>query len=167
MQYDTKRFKYDENQSQMMCRFVFHSHVNYCSIIWGSTYHSNIKCIHILQNKCMRAIYKLDNKTNIDYIFLRHNILKFKDIINISIYKYMFRIYNKHYLHSSICKLFTHNCSLYTFRLNRTFLIPKIRFYHQKFSIRYKGAYLWNSLNTTISSLTNLNTFTMHIKTFF
>ena len=38
----------------------------------------------------MRAIYKLDNKTNIDYIFLRHNILKFKDIINISIYKYMF-----------------------------------------------------------------------------
>ena len=41
----------------------------------------------------MRAIYKLDNKTNIDYIFVRHNILKFKDIINISIYKYMFRIY--------------------------------------------------------------------------
>ena len=29
----------------------------------------------------MRAIYKLNNKTNIDYIFLRHNILKFKDII--------------------------------------------------------------------------------------
>ena len=41
----------------------------------------------------MRAIYKLDNKTNIDYICLRHNILKFKDIINIYIYKYMFRIY--------------------------------------------------------------------------
>ena len=95
----------------------FHSHINYCSILWGSTYHSNIKCIQILQNKCMRAIYKLDNKTNIDYIFLRHNILKFKDIINISIYKYMFRIYNNHYLHSSICKLFTYNCSLYTFRL--------------------------------------------------
>ena len=56
----------------------------------------------------MRAIYKIDNKTNIDYIFLRHNILKYKDIINISIYKYMFRIYNKDYLHSSIFKLFTH-----------------------------------------------------------
>ena len=86
------------------------------------------------------------------------------NIINISIYKYMFRIYNKHYLYSSICKLCTYNCSLYTFRLNRTFLIPKIRFDHDKFSIRYKGAYLWNSLNTTISSLTNLNTFTIHIK---
>ena len=51
----------------------------------------------------------------------------------------MFRIYNKHYLHSSICKLLTYNCSLYTFRLNRTFLIPKIRFDNEKFSIRYKG----------------------------
>ena len=112
----------------------------------------------------MRAIYKLDNKTNIDYIFLRHNIHIFKEIINISIYKYMFRIYNKHYLHSSINKLFTHNCSLYTFRLNRIFLIPKIRFDREKFSIRYKGACLWNSINTTMSYLTNLNTFTMHIK---
>ena len=98
----------------------------------------------------MRAIYKLDNKTNIDYIFLRHNILKFKDIINISIYKYMFRIFNKNNLYSSICKLFTYNSSLFTFRLNRTFLIPKIRFDHDKFNIRYKGTYLWNSLNTTI-----------------
>ena len=61
-------------------------------------------------------------------------------------------------------KSFTYNRSLYTFRLNRTLLIPKIIFDHEKFSIRYKGAYLWNSLNTTISSLTNLNTFTMHVK---
>ena len=112
------KYKFNINTLVMLYFSFFHSHINYCSIIWGSTYHSNIKCIQILQNKCMRAIYKLDNKTNIDYIFLRHNILKFKDIINISIYKYMFRIYNKHYLHSSICKLFTYNCSLYTFRLN-------------------------------------------------
>ena len=26
----------------------------------------------------MRAIYKLDNKTNIDYIFVRHNILNLR-----------------------------------------------------------------------------------------
>ena len=91
------RYKYKFKYFSYAIFFFFYSHINYCSIIWGSTYHSNIKCIQILQNKCMRAIYKLDNKTNIDYIFLRYNILKFKDIINISIYKYMFRIYNKHY----------------------------------------------------------------------
>ena len=63
-----------------------------------------------------------------------------------------------------MCKLFTQYCSFYTLRLNTTFLIPKIRFDHDKCSIHYKGACLWNYLNTTISSLTNLNTFTMHIK---
>ena len=79
----------------------------------------------------------------------------------------MFRIYNKLYLHSSICKLVTHNCSFYIFRLNITFLIPKIRFDHKKFRIRYKDACIWNCLNETISSLTNLNTCTMNIKTCF
>ena len=87
----------------------------------------------------MRAIYKLDNKINIDYILLIHNSLKYKDIIHISIYKYMIRIYDKHYLHFSMCKLFTNNCSLYTFRLNRTLLLPKIKFDHDKFSIRCKA----------------------------
>ena len=76
----------------------------------------------------------------------------------------MFRIYNKHYLHSSIYEVLTYNSSLYTFRLNRTFLIPNIRFDHEKIIIHYKGACLWNYLNTTIASLTNLNTFTIHIK---
>ena len=79
----------------------------------------------------------------------------------------MFRIYNKHYLHSSICKLFTYNCSLYTIQLNRTFLIAQIRFGHEKFSIRYKVACLLNSLNTTISSLTNLSTLQCILKTCF
>ena len=81
------KYKFNITTLIMLYFSFFHSHINYCFIIWGSTYHSNIKCIQILQNKCMRSIYKLDNKTNIDYIFLRHNILKFKDIINISIYK--------------------------------------------------------------------------------
>ena len=30
------------------------------------TYPNNVKCRQSLQNVCMRAIYKLDNKTNID-----------------------------------------------------------------------------------------------------
>ena len=64
----------------------------------------------------MRAIYKLDNKTNIDYIFLRHNILKFKDIINISIYKYMFRIYNKR-IYKVACLWNSLNTTIYAYHL--------------------------------------------------
>ena len=69
------KYKFNINTLVMLYFSFFHRHINYiineqyCSILWGSTYHSNIKYIQILQNKCMRAIYKLDNKTNIDYIF--------------------------------------------------------------------------------------------------
>ena len=69
----------------------------------GPTYHSNIKSIQILQNKCMRAIYKLDNKQYIDYIFLRHIILKFKDIINIGLYTYLFINICLEYITRIIC----------------------------------------------------------------
>ena len=65
------RYKYKFNINNLVMPYFsfFHSNFNYCSIIRGSTYHSNIKCIQSLQNKFMRAIYKLDNKTNIYYIF--------------------------------------------------------------------------------------------------
>ena len=47
---DINKYKLNINTLVMLYSFV-HSHINYYSIIWGSTYHSNIKCIQILQNK--------------------------------------------------------------------------------------------------------------------
>ena len=32
---------------------LFHSHLHYCSILWGNTYFSNIKCITIYTNRPM------------------------------------------------------------------------------------------------------------------
>ena len=55
------KYKFNINTLVMLYYYFFHSHINYYSIIWGSTYHSNIKCIQILQNKCLREIYKIDN----------------------------------------------------------------------------------------------------------
>ena len=39
------RYKYKCNINTLVMIYFsfFHSHINYCSIIWGSTYHSNIK----------------------------------------------------------------------------------------------------------------------------
>ena len=88
-----------------------------------------------------------------------YTILKFKDVINISINKYMFRIYTNNYFKNQFIN--------YLLIIAPIILFRKIYLDHEKFCIRYKGAYLCNSLNETISSLTNLNTFTMHIKNMF
>ena len=61
---------------------LFHRNLHYCSILWGNTYFSNIKCITILQNRYLRSIYYLNNRTNIDHIYIHKRILKFNDIID-------------------------------------------------------------------------------------
>ena len=55
---------------------------SWCTVSFAS----NIKCIQILQDKCPRCIYKLNNKTNVDSKYIRDKILKFDDIINLTIY---------------------------------------------------------------------------------
>ena len=54
----------------------------------GNTYFSNIKCITILQNRCIRSIYYLHNRTNIDHIYIHKRILKCNDIIDVTMYMY-------------------------------------------------------------------------------
>ena len=63
------KYKFNINNLVMLYFYLCHSHINYCSIIWGSTYTSNIKCIQILQNKCMRSIYKLIIKPILNTFF--------------------------------------------------------------------------------------------------
>ena len=74
---------------------LFHSNLHYCSILWGNTYFSNIKCITILQNRWLRSIYYLHNRTNIDHIYIQKRIIKFNDIIDLNIYKYMYKAWYK------------------------------------------------------------------------
>ena len=57
-------------------------------------------------NRCIRAIYYLNNITNNDHIFIHKRILKFKDIIYLNIYKYMYKEWYNHNIHPQIIKLF-------------------------------------------------------------
>ena len=68
-----------------------------------------------MHSNCTQSNYESDNKTNIDYTFLRHNILKFIDATNIC----------SEYITSIICQI---KCISYIppiapFLLNRILLI--------------------------------------------
>ena len=62
-------------------------------------YTSNIQYMTILQNRCLRAIYQIHNITNIDNIYIHKHVLKFKDIIDLNIYKYMYKAWYNHNIH--------------------------------------------------------------------
>ena len=60
---------------------LFHSRVSYCCSSWGSNYKSVVHKIIVLQNKVLKCIYKLPQRTNINFIYKRHNILKIVDLV--------------------------------------------------------------------------------------
>ena len=105
---------------------LFHSHLHYCSVLWGNTYLSNIQCITILHNKFLGAFYYLNNITNIDHIYIHKRIFKFKDIIDLNIYKYMYKAWYNHNIHAQIIKLFNKKMSIYSLRSTNEFVIPNI-----------------------------------------
>ena len=138
---------------------LFHSHLHYCSILWGNTYFSNIKCITILQNRCLRSIYYLHNRTHIDHIYIHKRILKFNNIIDLNIYKYMYKAWYNKNIHPKIIKLFNKKKTIYSLRSINEFVVPNISRCYDKFCIGYKGPLLWNSLSIDIKTTNPLKKF--------
>ena len=155
------RLKSKFNRESLMNIYysLFHSHLHYCSILWGNTYFSNIKCITILQNRCLRSIYYLHNRTNIDHIYIHKRILKFNDIIDLNIYKYMYKAWYNNNIHPQIIKLFNKKKTIYSLRSTNEFVVPNISRCYDKFCIGYKGPLLWNSLSIDIKTTNPLKKF--------
>ena len=54
----------------------------------------------------LRSIYYLNNRTNIYHIYIHKRVLNFNDIIDLNIYKYMYKAWYNNNIHPQIIKLF-------------------------------------------------------------
>ena len=72
-------------------------------------------------------------------IYIHKRILKFKDIIDLNIYKYMYKAWYYHNIHPQISKLFNIKKSICSLRSTNEFVIPNISRYYANFCIGYKG----------------------------
>ena len=116
-------------------------------------YVSNIQCITILKNRCLRAVYYLNNRTN---IYIHKRILKCKDIIYLNIYKYMYKAWYNNNIHPQIIKLFNKKNNMYSLRSTNAFVIPNISRYYKKLCIGYKDLLILNSLSIIIKKTLTL-----------
>ena len=110
---------------------IFESHLNYCSSIWGSTFLSNIQPIIILQNSVIKNLFFSFN-VDIDTIYKKFNLLKFQDIIKITILKYINRYMNKS-LPIILQYLFTQNSNIISLYLKNWFY-PKLEHIENRFA---------------------------------
>ena len=69
-------------------------HLNYCNIISGNNYNSNINDVYIIQKKIIRIIFNKPKLTNTDTLFIQANILKLPDLIKYQTCNFMHNIYH-------------------------------------------------------------------------
>ena len=66
----------------------------YCNQIWGSTYHSNLKKLQVLQNKAVRVVTGSSRRMHVESMYNEYRILRLSEINTYLIGKFMFKMLN-------------------------------------------------------------------------
>ena len=136
------------------------SYLNYGLLAWGNCTSSNINRLLRLQKRALRIINSTEFNAHTDPLFFKHRTLKIKDIYHHQLGCFMYQsICNT--LPSSINSIFTRNFDIHSYFTRQAlhFHLPLTRTSFAQKTIKYEGPKLWNSLNESLRSSTNLLTF--------
>ena len=121
-------------------------HLNYCAVIWGRNYPSNIKRINIMQKRALRIIDKKPYIYPTNELFIKHKLLKFYDIIREQSIMIMLA-YLKGTLPELIAKMFKCQNDSNT-RQNDHFVIPFAMTNYRMYSLACSAPRYWNEILT-------------------
>ena len=119
-------------------------HLNYCAAIWGKNYPSNIKRLKLLQKRAVRIIDKKPYLYPTNSLFIKHNILKFEDIVK----EQCLMILLAHVTNTLPCpilKLFKHQEQSIT-RQSHHFATPLALNNYRLFSLSCNAPRIWNKI---------------------
>ena len=124
---------------------IFYSHLVYGCIIWGLTSEENLKKIEVLQRKCIRIITFSDFRSHTNHLFIKHKILKVRDVIKLNQLKLVYEFFGN-VLPSDLQNLFTLSSDIHNYFLRRRLHVPGVSTStYGKLSIKYSCPVLWNS----------------------
>ena len=86
---------------------LFHSHLMYCLLVWGSACSSQLEAINVLQHKILKVYLQLPKRTHTNIVYKQAKILPLSDLFYISIAKLIHKfIHTPHTFPSTIVSLF-------------------------------------------------------------
>ena len=98
-----KRFLSIDNLTSL-CFSLFHSHLAYWNILYGTAYLHRLHGLIMIQKKCVRNVCNVLHNAETSCLFKQLAILKFTDIMPIQLCKFMHAYTNGHCLrHREIC----------------------------------------------------------------
>ena len=138
----------------------------YGIIVWGNTYQTTLSPLYVLQKKVVRIIIfeKVDALSS--PIFKCLGILKLSDLVTFYVSIFMHKFYQQ-LLPSVFDNFFVDVRDLHTyntrFAAKHSYYVPKVRTNFGKFSIRFQGPKVWNSLEKNIKAY-SISLFKKNIK---
>ena len=154
----------DQRTSLLFYTSIIQSHLDYCNVVWGNTGKRNCDKLQVLQNRSLRITMSVDSmystKALYEYLKLdRLNVRRSKHLA-LSVFRAV-RLLGP----SCISELFIIRDAIYNTRSGNTQIKltkPKTNYGKRKFS--YKGAQLWNRLESSVTSM-SLDAFKRYLNT--
>ena len=141
-----KTRKYLNKSALMSLYYSFiYPYITYCNHIWGTACISHLNKLIVLQKKAIRIISGAKFRAPSAPLFSSLGVIKIMDINMYLIARFMFRVYNEE-VPIQFISMFTVNRAIhlhYTRQVNELH-IPRVKTNLRKFSIKYRGAVIWN-----------------------
>ena len=141
-----KTRKYLNKSALMSLYYSFiYTYITYCNHIWGTACISHLNKLIVLQKKAIRIISGAKFRAPSAPLFSSLGVIKIMDINMYLIARFMFRVYNEE-VPIQFISMFTVNRAIhlhYTRQVNELH-IPRVKTNLRKFSIKYRGAVIWN-----------------------
>jgi hypothetical protein len=75
------KFFLSSRELKLLYNALIYPYLNYCAIIWGNNYDTNIKRIMLLQKRAIRIVSKKPYLHPTHELFIEHKMLKIKEIV--------------------------------------------------------------------------------------
>ena len=103
-------------------------HLSYCNHLWGNTFKSHLKKLHILQKKSVRIITKSNFYSPSAPLFKTLHILPIYDLLTLNTLIFMFSV-NSKLLPEKYCNMFVLNANFHSYstRQKHYFHLPNVK----------------------------------------
>ena len=159
------RYSFPKNVLRMIYMSLIFSHINYCNLIWGSAKKTILEPLFKLQKKAVRLVNNSQYLDHSDPIFNSLKILTVHKVFKLNCLIFIYKCLKKDKF-PDFKNRFIKNSDFYSYsmRNNHLYRIPWERLDVCRNSYFVQGLTLWNLLDDTVKSSTNLDIFKKKIK---
>ena len=154
------RDKINTKTAWMIYDALIASQLNYCNIVWGCGYKTDLDSLYVLQKRAWRLCLRLPRRTDTQLLLIKSNRPSVYDLNNILVTNFVYSAINK-ILPSIFDTFFTLTRNIHTHDSRRKSNLQTVLATSnvRKFSLAVRGVSLWNSLPDDVKESPSLAQF--------